>query len=60
VLADRGPSREFGHGVGRVLGRSGQFFQGCNPQVDLAHLETRELDAEIKTEQREILELLRQ
>ena len=47
MLADREPSREFGHGVGRVLGRFGQFLEGCNPQVDLAHFEAGHFDVVI-------------
>ena len=36
------------------------LFQPCNPQIDLAHLKAGQFDAEIKTEQRQLPELLRQ
>ena len=44
--------------VGRVIAIFGQLLEGCDPQIDLAHLEPGDLDTEIESEQREVLELL--
>src|SRR5207302_10162702 len=45
---------------GRVVSVLGYVLEHGNPQVDLGHLETGDLDVEVETEQGEILELLRQ
>jgi hypothetical protein len=37
-----------------------RILERCDPQIDLAHLEADDLDVEIETNQRQMLELLRQ
>ncbi len=57
-LADRRPRRLIRHCIGRVVGvLFGRIVERSNPQIDIANLETRNLDAKIETEQREVLEL---
>jgi hypothetical protein len=51
-LAERRPRRKFGNGIGRVVGLFGRVIERCDAQVDLAHLKTGELDAEVEAEQR--------
>ena len=59
-LADRRPGRNFGYGISRVGIRRGHLVEGGDPQIDLAHLETGDLEAEVEPEDRKLLELLRQ
>ena len=59
-LADRRPRRQLGYGIGGIVSRLGHFVERGDPQIDLAHFEAGDLEAEIEVEQRELLELLRQ
>src|SRR5438477_13130033 len=56
-LADRRARARFGIGIGRILGRRLAIEFG-DLEVDLAHLEADDLDAEIELGKREVLELL--
>jgi hypothetical protein len=58
--ADRRPGRNLGHGIGRVIVLDRCVVQRGDPQIDLAHLKTGKLEAEIQTLQGEVLELLGQ
>jgi hypothetical protein len=49
-LADRRLGRDLGHGISRVVIRRGHLFEGIDPQIDLAHLEAGNLEAEIEPE----------
>jgi hypothetical protein len=57
-LADRRPRRRFHHGIGRVVTLRGRILEGAGPQIDLANLETGDLNVEVESDQRERLELL--
>ena len=57
-LAEWRPRRKFGYRIDWVVGRVRLVFEGCDAQIDLAHLKAGELEAEIEAEQREVLELL--
>ena len=59
-LADRRPGRDFRCGIGRVVTLLGHVIERGDPQIDLGHLETDDLEAEIETAEREVLELLGQ
>jgi len=57
--ADRRAFDRFGEDIGRILVLLAQILERGDPQIDLAHLEARELDG-IESDQGELLELLRQ
>jgi hypothetical protein len=57
-LADCRPRRHVRQIVGGIGSRVRRIVERGDPQIDLAHLETRDLEAEIEAEQREVLELL--
>ncbi|MGB9646771.1 MAG: hypothetical protein WCB44_16855, partial [Stellaceae bacterium] len=52
-----GPRPNFGHQIGRVVAFRHVLERG-DPQIDLTHLDTGELETKIEAQQREILELL--
>jgi hypothetical protein len=59
-LADRRLGRDLGHGISRVVILLGHVIERGDPQIDLGHLEAGHLEAEIESEEREVLELLGQ
>ena len=59
-LGDRRPRCDGRHRVGRVIDRRGWTVKRTDPQIDLAHFETGDLEAEIETEHREVLKLFGQ
>jgi hypothetical protein len=49
-----------GHEICWGLGCFGRVLERCDPQVNVGHFETGDLDVEIEPQQQAILELLRQ
>jgi hypothetical protein len=49
-FADRQTCRGFRHNIGGIPILLGPLLQGCDPQIDLAHLKAGQFDTEIEPE----------
>ena len=57
-LADRWAVRKLGHHIRRVVVAFGRLVERGDPQINLAHLKTSDLDIEVEAVHRQRLELL--
>ena len=57
-LADWRSHRDLGQDVGRILVLDAEVVERGDPQIDLAHLETGDFEAEIEPAEGEVPELL--